>query len=576
MSKDDKGLPPVELQKITQDVLSNLLHNIPPDSLDRDGRLEVENLLAKKGFANDLSGLNVDFTGVGTNIVDFSGVILRSSRLSLGRNVGSTARQKIDFTNSDLTNATVIGGEIGGMNFGSTIMSKTVFRASATPNRVVDLVVDQPFKQKALLEKYPNLLTNQGVCFGLGIAIALHFDKYQKQGKVFNIARKLNKQLDNTQGTKNFLYRVQLYNNIQQATAKDAIIHNDITEDYNRNNKLFLPSLSPDLQNSKILGLSFNVFNEEGRKVGLHAIQIMKIDTPDAGVKYQTMDANLGITHFDDAEAMSRQVEAIIYRYQKYADPSADNDIKVWDIEKTLKNLNLVPDDAFTKEENKDRKYHPKIKSDMTHLMMAILYKSPVGFIEKLIEGGEDVNYRKDESIPTFLMLAVDQGRGDVVECLVKAGADVNAKLDDEGTALLRAVQRGNKEIVNALLKAGADVNDSDSYGNTVLMAALRKKDVDIVNALVQAGADTTAKNRVGLNIGLMVRTSESPEIESIIAEAERKKANLKTQAEVRGGQTMLGAIKDIRDGLRGLNDLDLNRSNALLQKPFVAKGPSR
>lgn len=70
--------------------------------------------------------------------------------------------------------------------------------------------------------------------------------------------------------------------------------------------------------------------------------------------------------------------------------------------------------------------------------------------------------------------------------------ADVNTKHSDgytDSTALMAAVLSGKGDIVNALIKAGVDVNAKDLSGATALQYAHRTGSLDMVNALKAAGA---------------------------------------------------------------------------------------
>jgi ankyrin repeat protein len=72
----------------------------------------------------------------------------------------------------------------------------------------------------------------------------------------------------------------------------------------------------------------------------------------------------------------------------------------------------------------------------------------------------------------------------------------VNAKTENGLTALMLAVGAeqanagsGRLDIVNALIKAGADVNAKAENGETALMSAREYLKQDIVNVLKAAGA---------------------------------------------------------------------------------------
>ena len=59
-----------------------------------------------------------------------------------------------------------------------------------------------------------------------------------------------------------------------------------------------------------------------------------------------------------------------------------------------------------------------------------------------------------------------------VVQALIKAGADVNPRLQEGASPLMIAVQSLSLEMTKLLLRAGADVNTRNSIGYTALMVA--------------------------------------------------------------------------------------------------------
>jgi len=76
----------------------------------------------------------------------------------------------------------------------------------------------------------------------------------------------------------------------------------------------------------------------------------------------------------------------------------------------------------------------------------------------------------------------------EVMELLIRAGADVNSHLGDDGTTLLMAALH-NPVHIKFLLDAGERVNDKNRYGTTALIMAEMAKAEDSVKLLKQAGA---------------------------------------------------------------------------------------
>ena len=108
---------------------------------------------------------------------------------------------------------------------------------------------------------------------------------------------------------------------------------------------------------------------------------------------------------------------------------------------------------------------------------------------------GITVDTKDDKYSRTELMLAAANGHTKIIDTLLRAGANVNAKDNNGGTALMNAARCGRTETVNALLKAGADIHAKDNFGDTALMVA---KNAEIVNALLNAGAYINATDESG------------------------------------------------------------------------------
>ena len=65
-------------------------------------------------------------------------------------------------------------------------------------------------------------------------------------------------------------------------------------------------------------------------------------------------------------------------------------------------------------------------------------------------------------------------GIKDVVEQLIAKGADVNAKNEDNNTALIVASINGHKDVVEQLIAKGADVNAKNNYNQTASYPSIK------------------------------------------------------------------------------------------------------
>jgi ankyrin repeat protein len=120
--------------------------------------------------------------------------------------------------------------------------------------------------------------------------------------------------------------------------------------------------------------------------------------------------------------------------------------------------------------------------------LMVAAEKGHKDIVEVLIKAGADANHQNYTG-STALMNAACDGHRDIVEVLLKAGAEVN-KSRRGSTALCYAVGKGHKDTVEVLIRAGADVNAYGINGFTPLIRAVLDDDKECVELLVKAGAD--------------------------------------------------------------------------------------
>ncbi len=119
----------------------------------------------------------------------------------------------------------------------------------------------------------------------------------------------------------------------------------------------------------------------------------------------------------------------------------------------------------------------------------------PTGFINMLnalAEFSEQVEPICTEHM-TALHIAVDAGYLTVIDALLTAGIDVNAR-GGKGQTALHLVKE-NLSILTRLLAANPDLSIQDNYGNTALHIAVEHSQVAIAKALLEAGADPTMTN---------------------------------------------------------------------------------
>lgn len=108
------------------------------------------------------------------------------------------------------------------------------------------------------------------------------------------------------------------------------------------------------------------------------------------------------------------------------------------------------------------------------------------GLVEYLlVEGAIPVDH-KDKSQRTGLYFAAERGFLDVVDCLLRHGADKNSLDRRNETALFKPAGNGHTEVVNRLLEVGTDATILDLWQRTPLRFAAMMGHVDIVRMLLE------------------------------------------------------------------------------------------
>ncbi len=205
--------------------------------------------------------------------------------------------------------------------------------------------------------------------------------------------------------------------------------------------------------------------------------------------------------------------------------------------------------------------------------------------VELLLEKGADPNI-KTKAGTTALMGAAYGGHKRIAELLIAHGADVNVKGEDKGFLeyvikhgatgenlreftnletfpLLQAAYKGHKEIVQLLIKNGADVNTTIPVGHTALMAATAGGHTETVRVLIENGANVNA-----LREGWAVPMLNSA-LTSMIHHAPPERANYYEIAKL-----LITSGADIHaTDPRGRTPLHLKLNNLELVKLLVAKG---
>jgi ankyrin repeat protein len=131
-----------------------------------------------------------------------------------------------------------------------------------------------------------------------------------------------------------------------------------------------------------------------------------------------------------------------------------------------------------------------RLDEAMTPLMLAA-QQGRQQIVEALIAHGADVN-AKNALGWTALMKAIynydlDQGFPAIVSTLIEAGAEIETEISYGTRPLMLAAGYGQAEVIEVLLKAGADVFARNEGGLTARTMAEYKDYVQVINQLYEA-----------------------------------------------------------------------------------------
>ena len=95
------------------------------------------------------------------------------------------------------------------------------------------------------------------------------------------------------------------------------------------------------------------------------------------------------------------------------------------------------------------------------------------------------------------LRMAIYSDHPECVRALIRAGADVNRKIN--ARLVHDVVINGHDDCLKVLIEAGADVNRNDNDGNTPVMVAARDGRDECLQTLIAAGASVNTINIHGI-----------------------------------------------------------------------------
>ncbi len=193
-----------------------------------------------------------------------------------------------------------------------------------------------------------------------------------------------------------------------------------------------------------------------------------------------------GRTYFEIAKDLENSAE-MLEVLQKGAVKQFENLIKGSQGNEIVKLMNSYLD--------KESCYNEINSQELGVKLLEAISKDDKALALRLINEGADVNYREDGG-DTPLTLSSAKGFELIVKRLLEKGAYVDIKTGSwvKNTALTKAAFFGHSEVVEILLKNGANPNYIDGEKETALSKACIRGSVDCVRALLDNDADINMK----------------------------------------------------------------------------------
>ena len=169
-----------------------------------------------------------------------------------------------------------------------------------------------------------------------------------------------------------------------------------------------------------------------------------------------------------------------------------------------------------------------------TPLHVLCMQSSDVDMVECLLTAGADINALTDKGA-TPLILACENEKLEIVKALIKHKADSSVRTG-RYTALQRETAKDHHHIVHLLLTCGVDINQKTELGETSLYLASKLGNTSSLKVLLSEGADVNMPRDNGFTPLLIATVNDKPNcVEALV----KSGANLNTQSEMTGATAL-------------------------------------
>nr|CEL68462.1 TPA: ankyrin repeat-containing protein [Neospora caninum Liverpool] len=141
----------------------------------------------------------------------------------------------------------------------------------------------------------------------------------------------------------------------------------------------------------------------------------------------------------------------------------------------------------------------------------------PTGRPQSSLRHIEQRHEKELSKVDLFFRHAANGDLKSLVEDLRSDPALVNARNDDDMTALHLAADRGHVEVIELLLEKGADVNVQDNSGETPLHVAVVAENLNVILLLLKKNADISLRSHEGETVFDVANQTGNSELLQII-----------------------------------------------------------
>ncbi len=135
------------------------------------------------------------------------------------------------------------------------------------------------------------------------------------------------------------------------------------------------------------------------------------------------------------------------------------------------------------------------VKNTALHLAISL---NNLALVNLLLQKGADTEVRNSNRLLP-LYFAVETAKTEIIETLLRNGADVNGANDRKNyTALHFAAQCDQKDTCELLLQNGADIEAKTTRGNPPLVVAVTWRAKSVIERLINLGANVNARSNDG------------------------------------------------------------------------------